>query len=106
VVVMDSVAFARRSDFILGEESILWYRGYVESNRLRGPLDRVLDEFGAEIHVVAHTPVSTLEARYDGKLLAVDLERPATEMLLLVRSAGGDGYGRWRVRLNGPSEPF
>jgi len=50
--------------------------------------------------------VSTLEARYDGKLLAVDLERPATEMLLLVRSAGDDGYGRWRVRLNGPLEPF
>ena len=106
VVVMDEAGFARRSDFILGEESILWYRGYVESNRLRRSLDRVLDEFGAEIHVVAHTPVSTLEARYDGKLLAVDLERPATEMLLLVRSAGDDGYDRWRVRLNGPPEPF
>jgi len=104
VVVMDEAGFARRSNFILGEESILWYRGYVQSNRLRRSLDLVLNEFEAEIHVVAHTPVSTLEARYDGKLLAVDLERPVTEMLLLVRAAGG--YLRWRVLLNGSLEPF
>jgi hypothetical protein len=106
VIVMDSVAFARRSRFIFEEESILWFRGYVESDTLTSALDGVLDEFRAEIHVVAHTPVSTLESRYDGKLLAVDLERPATEMLLLVRGAGEAGYRRWRVSLNAPLEPL
>ncbi len=106
VIIMDADAFARRSGFIFEEESILWFRGYVESDALTAALDAVLDEFGAEIHVVAHTPVSTLESRYDGKLLAVDLERAATEMLLLVRNTGDGGYHRWRVRLNGPLEPF
>ncbi len=69
-------------------------------------LDGVLDEFGAEIHVVAHTPVRSIQSRYDGKLLAVDLERPATEMLLLVWDAGGGRYQRWRVGLDAPPEPF
>ena len=59
-------------------------------------LDGVLDEFGAEIHVVAHTPVPSIESRYDGRLLAVDLERPATEMLLLEWGAGGGGGGEYR----------
>ncbi|MCH7892649.1 MAG: hypothetical protein IH921_14210 [Gemmatimonadetes bacterium] len=102
----DSAAFARRTGILFDETGILWFRGYVQSNTLTSELEGVLEEFGTEIHVVAHTPVSTLESRYDGKLLAVDLERPATEMLLLVRSAGDDGYDRWRVGLNGPPEPF
>ena len=106
VIVMDSVAFARRSRLLFEEESIFWFRGYVQSDALTSMLDGVLDEFRAEIHVVAHTPVRTLEARYDGKLLAVDLEIPATEMLLLVRGAGVGGYDRWRMSLDGPPEPF
>ena len=106
MIVLDSLAFVRRSDFLFDEESILWFRGYVQSDRWTSALDDVLDEFGAEIHVVAHTPVPTLESRYGGKLLAVDLEQAATEMLLLVRGAGGDGYSRWRVSLSGPLEPF
>jgi hypothetical protein len=36
----------------------------------------------------------------------VDLERAAAEMLLLVWDAGGDGYKRWRVSLEGPPEQF
>ena len=76
------------------------------SDTLASALDSILDEFRAEIHVVAHTPVSTLESRYDGRLLAVDLERPATEMLLLVRGAVDGAYQRWRVSLNAPLEPF
>ena len=81
--------------------------GYqVWSERYDRELDDVLDEFGAEIHVVAHTPVRSIQSRYGGKLLAVDLERPATEMLLLVWDAGGGRYQRWRVGLDAPPEPF
>ena len=73
-----------------------------------GLVDRweVLDEFGEEIHVVAHTPVKSIEARYDGRLLAVDLEKPATEMLLLVWDSGGGPYQRWRFSLDAPPERF
>ena len=106
VIVMDPAAVARRRGILFDETGILWFRGYVESDTLTVALDGVLEEFGAEIHVVAHTPVSTVGARYDGKLLAVDLERPATEMLLLVRDVEGGGYQRWRVSLDAPPEPF
>ena len=106
VIVMDGGAVARRTRIFFDENGILWFRGYVESNRLGSALDRVLDEFGAEIHVVAHTPLASIEARYDGRLLAVDLERPATEMLLLEWDADGGRYRRWRISLDGPPERF
>ncbi len=106
VIIMDAEAIARRYSLIFDETSILWFRGYVESDTLAAALDDVLEEFGARVHVVAHTPVPTIESRYGGKLLAVDLERPATEMLLMVWDAGGGSYRRWRVRLNAPLEPF
>jgi hypothetical protein len=73
---------------------------------LTAELEHVLEEFGAEIHIVAHTPLTSIQARYDGKLLAVDLERAATEMLLLVWEGGGSRYQRWRVSLEGPPERF
>ena len=106
VILMDPAAVARRTGILFDETGILWFRGYVESDTLTLALDDVLEEFGAEIHVVAHTPLSTIEARYGGKLVAVDLERAATEMLLLVREAEGGGYRRWRVSLDVPLEPF
>ncbi len=107
VIIMDPAAVARRTGVLFDGTGILWFRGYVESDTLTSALDDVLEEFGAEIHVVAHTPLSTIEARYDGKLLAVDLERAATEMLFLEWGAGGGGeYQRWRVSLDAPPEPF
>jgi hypothetical protein len=106
VIVLDSAAFVRRSQMLFDDTSILWFRGYVESDTLAAALDDVLEEFGSEIHAVAHTPVTSIEVRYDGKLLAVDLERAATEMLLLEWNEGGDGYRRWRVRVEGPLEPL
>lgn len=105
VVVMDSASLARRTGLLFDETSILWFRGYVLSDTLMSVLDAVLDEFGVEIHGVAHTPLSTIESRYDGKLLAVDLERPATEMLLLERDERGR-YTRLKIRLTGPPEPL
>ena len=106
VIVMDPAAVARRAGLLFDENSILWFRGYVQTDTLTSALDGVLAEFGAEVHVVAHTPVRSIQSRYDGKILAVDLERPATEMLLLVWDAGGDRYQRWRVGLDTPPEPF
>jgi len=103
VIVMDPAAVARRTAILFDETGILWFRGYVESDTLGAALDDVLEEFGAQIHVVAHTPLSTIAARYDGKLLAVDLERPATEMLLLEWDAGGGRYRRWKVVLRSRS---
>ncbi len=106
VIVMDPAAVARRTEILFDQTGILWFLGYVESDTLGAALDDVLEEFGVEIHIVAHTPLSTIAARYDGKLPAVDLERPATEMLLLEWDAGEGCYRRWNVTLDGPPEPF
>jgi hypothetical protein len=106
VLVMDSVAFARRTQMIFEPSSILWFRGYVESDTLTADLEDVLEEFGVRIHAVAHTPVTTIESRYDGKLIAVDLERAATEMLLLEWDEEGRRVRRWKLRLEGPPEPL
>ncbi len=103
---MDSLAFARRIEILFGADGILWFRGYVTSDTLESQLDDVLEEFGTRIHVIAHTPLESIQARYDGKILAVDLERAATEMLLLEWDAGGERYRRWRIGLDGPPEQF
>lgn len=103
VIVMDSAAVARRMGLLFDERSIVWYRGYVQLDTLGAALDRVLDNFDAEFHVVGHTPVPEVGSRYDGKLLGVDLEQAASEMLLLTRDAEGVDE-RWRFKLTGPPE--
>jgi len=82
-------AIARQTGLLFDETSLRWFRGYVESDTLGAALDDVLEEFGTGVHVVAHTPVSTIESRHDGRLLVVDLERPATEVVSRVER-------RWR----------
>lgn len=105
VIVMDSSAVARRMALLFDERSLLWYRGYVQVDTLDAALDRALANFDAEVHIVAHTPVPAVGSRYDGRLLAVDLEDAASEMLLLTKDARG-GYRAWRAKLSGPPEPI
>lgn len=105
IIVMDSTALARRMSLVFDENSVFWYRGYVQSDTLEAALDSTLARFGARVHVVGHTPVRTITSRYEGKLIDVDMEDPAIEMLLLAKDARGL-YERWRYRLQGPPEPL
>lgn len=100
---LDSLAIGRRIQFLFSDESVLWYRAFVRSDTLGAHLDAVLDHFDSTIHVIGHTPVPTIEERYDGRLIAVDLEEEATELLLLARDGGGE-WERYRIRLRGPPE--
>jgi hypothetical protein len=106
VIQMDSAAAARRMEAIFRENSILWYRAYVESDTLEADLDRALEDFEALLHVVGHTPVETVSVRYGGKLFAVDLLEPATEMLLLTRDPDVAEPRAWRIGLEGDPEPL
>jgi Calcineurin-like phosphoesterase len=107
VIVIDSTGFQRRADMIFGENSIFWYRGYVESDTLKPALDSVLRAFDADVHVVGHTPLREIESHYGGELISTDMIDHAGEMLLLVRDdEGGPGYRRWRIGPTGPPEPF
>jgi hypothetical protein len=105
IIVMDSTALARRTSMVFDENSVFWYRGYVQSDTLEAALDSALTRFGARVHVVGHTPVPTITSRYEGKLIDVNMEDPAIEMLLLTKDDQGR-YQRWRYRLQGPPEPL
>ncbi|HEV2130528.1 MAG TPA: metallophosphoesterase [Longimicrobiaceae bacterium] len=100
----DSASVARREDFFWGENSVFWYRGYVQQDTLGAALQAVLRRFGSEMLVVGHTPTQTIHQRYGGALIAAHPRTAATEMLLLVRA--GREYRKYRYGLTGPPEPL
>jgi hypothetical protein len=101
---MDSAAYARRVDFLMNERSIFWFRGYVQTDTLGAELNRVLRRFGADLHVVGHTPTTLVHQKYEGRLIAAHPRTPAIEMILLVRD--GRGYRRYRIDLHGAQSPL
>lgn len=111
VAPMDSAAVARRIDFFFADESVFWHRGYLRppvgggtaDDSLGDLLDRVLRRHDSRLHVVAHTTLPRIEARFGGRLIGVDLRRPASEMLLLVRER--NAYARYRIDAEGTMEP-
>lgn len=88
----DSAAMMRRVEFLFEDPSVFWYRGYAETDSAGGTLRELLRRRDARLHVIAHTPVPTIRQAYGDSVLLVDLERPASEMLLLVRD--GADYRR------------
>lgn len=63
-VSIDSAAWDRRYAMFWDDESVFWFRGYVQSDTLETTLDQVLSGFGARVHAVGHTPIEHIEARY------------------------------------------
>ncbi len=102
---LDSAGIYRRYDFFFASESVLWYRDLVLTDTLGAHLDAVLDHFGADVHVVGHTPVTTIRESYDGKLIAVDLLDAAAEMLMLEPRPAG-GWNRVTIPLEGDARPL
>lgn len=102
---LDSAAVDRRWDFFNHPESVFWYRDLVRSDTLGQYLGTVLERFRSSVHVVAHTPLDHIEERYDGRLIAVDLENAASELLLLARNEDG-GWDRLKIGLEGPPRPI
>jgi hypothetical protein len=96
----DSQYYENRLRFFFGSLSPFWFRGYVQTDTLGRFLDGVLDRYDTALHVVAHTPVPTITELYGGKLIAVDLYKAATEILLLVRAKKGK-YRRFKYDLEG-----
>ena len=103
-IKIDSVSLARREGFFWGDNSVFWYRGYVQSDTLGNALDQVLRNFRSRVHVVAHTSVPQVQERYNGRLIAVSPPRAASEMLLLTYSKAGNK--RYRYGLNRPPTPL
>jgi hypothetical protein len=102
---LDSAGVSRRWRFFFGSGSVMWFRGLVLSDTLGPYLEEVLERFDASVHVVGHTPVATIQERYDGKLIAADLEEAASEMLFMARREEG-GWDRYRIPLSGEWTPL
>jgi hypothetical protein len=100
----DSLLFAAWDDFFWHPRSILWHRGYVQSDTLGAELQEVLRLLGSTVHVVGHTAVREIHARYDGRLIAAHTPRHGAELVLLVRQRGG--HQRFRIVDDGPPQPF
>lgn len=98
----DAMLYARRLYFFFGDNSVFWHRGYILSDTLKKDLNKVLDKFNARHHVVAHTPVPRISAFYGDRVWAVDLHKPAAELLLFVRT--DFRYKIYRYPLEGKAE--
>lgn len=101
---MDSTAVARRFRFFFEEPSPIWYRGYARGEAPDSTVARLLESHDARFHVIGHTTVPSIRSRYGGRVILVDLEEPAIEMLLLVRS--GEGWKRRVIGLEGEPRPL
>jgi len=79
-------------DAVLGRQGVTQYRGYLpdETGKSLSPaeLEQVLQAFGAERMVVAHTLVNKVEALYDGRVYAVDVNTNQAQPQVLVFEQG------------------
>jgi hypothetical protein len=98
-IKMDSAAFATRQAFLLGPNSVFWYRAYVQTDSMGAALEAVLKRFDATVHVVGHTPTAMVHQKYGGKLVVSHPRTFASEMVLLVKD--GKDYRRFRIEANG-----
>jgi hypothetical protein len=103
VIDIDSLALERRTEFFIGDNSLFWHRGYVQTDTMAAELAEALRAVDASLLVVGHTAVDSIHARYEGQLLAAHTRRHGGELLLLVRD--GDGFRRYRVTERG-TEPL
>lgn len=95
----DSGRIARRVRLLFDEQSPLWYRGYAAGEAPGETLRELLRRHDARLHVIAHTPVPSVRQSYGDSVALVDLERPASAILLLVPE--GDGLRRRVYRADG-----
>ncbi len=72
--------------FFFDQNNPYWFRGFVRSNELENDLNKTLKRFESDQHVVGHTALSFISTKYNGKLIATDLHRPATQILLMVQN--------------------
>lgn len=99
VTPADSGMIARRVRLLFDEQSPLWYRGYAAGKTPGETLRELLRRHDSRLHVIAHTPVRSVRQSYGDSVALVDLERPASAMLLLVPE--DDGIRRRVYRADG-----
>lgn len=73
----------------LGREGLLWFRGQLRENKNNTPsskeLANILKQYGAEILVIGHSAVDTLEAKVDNQVWPVHAEHNSGQVLLIAQ---------------------
>ncbi|MBR9988285.1 MAG: metallophosphoesterase, partial [Gemmatimonadetes bacterium] len=100
----DSLAYQARQNFFTHPRSLFWHRDYVQSDTAGAELQDVLRRTRSDVHVVGHTAVPFIQARYDDRLIAAHTPRFGAELLLLVRER--NGLRRFRIVDDGPPQQF
>ena len=104
---LDEEAFNRRHDFFWDSASVFWYRGYSQSDTQGEELEAVLEQWGAGLHVVGHTPVPGIREVLGGRLILTNTLPFADEALRLSRDPGASGgWARARIGREGPMRPL
>jgi len=104
-----------QTEFVMGQEGPLWYRGYFKDAAARGgfkvaeqgDIELIRGRFGVQAILVGHTTVPTITMLYGGRVIAVQVyphrdeqtHAPVMEALLIRR--GGQMF---RARVDGTSE--
>ncbi len=116
-VLTEQAAPREQTEFVMGQEGPLWYRGYFKDAALRGgfklaeqtDIELIRGRFGVQAILVGHTTVPTVTALYDGRVIAVQVyphrdeqtDAPVMEALSIRK----DGQ-MFRARADGTSEPL
>ncbi len=106
----DSVQYSKdrqleQLDYLYNSHGPLWFRGYVQSDTLDAYLTWTMKHLNTSLHVVGHTIVSAIQQSYDGKLIATNVTKAGTEMLLLIKEKKSK-YSRFKIGLNGEINPL
>jgi hypothetical protein len=100
----DTLAYLARQDFFTHPRSLFWHRDYIQTDAAGDELREVLRRTRSDVHVVGHTGVPFIQARYGDRLIAAHTSRHGAELLLLVRER--NRLQRFRIVDDGPPQPF
>ena len=101
----DTLSFSQnereeQKNYLYNSFGPLWFRGYVETDTLGSHLNTILLNNRAKLHVVGHTTVPNISTLYNGKLIATNVPRAGSEMLLLTKNKRNK-YHRFGINLLG-----
>lgn len=115
VLLEPGAATDRQTEFVMGQEGPLWYRGYFQDAARKGgfkvaersDIELIRGRFGVQAILVGHTTVPTVTSLYDGRVIAVQVyphrdeqtQAAVMEGLLI----GKDGQ-MFRARVDGTRE--
>lgn len=111
----EQAAVGAQTEFVMGQEGPLWYRGYFRDAALKGgfklaeqsDIELIRGRFGVQAILVGHTTVPTITMLYGGRVIAVQVyphrDEQTHALVMEGLSIRKDGQ-MFRARVDGTSE--